>query len=190
MTAFFARFRERLKRARRRCFVPPAAEVAFFAVTLAVAGAVFLIGCADIEIPSEDPFFKVGHTYETSEEHILIYRVGSRIWDDYERWGVLEPIPEDEKDVKEMLPTLRKWGAMIFDGHSQFYRGIFIYVPAGTKFKVDKTYYNFLQSLELGKGLTYDITLLGDLAKHGHVYFVDYDMVRAKDITADAKRLK
>ena len=40
MTAFFARFRERLKRARRRCFVPPAAEVAFFAVTLAVAVAV------------------------------------------------------------------------------------------------------------------------------------------------------
>ena len=50
----------------------------------------------------------------------------------------------------------------------------------------DKTYYRFLESLELGKGLTYDITLLGDLAKHEHVYFVDYDMVRAKDITADA----
>ena len=48
MTAFFARFRERLKRARRRCFVPPAAEVAFFAVAPAVAGAVLLTGCDDL----------------------------------------------------------------------------------------------------------------------------------------------
>ena len=161
-----------------------------YAAMLAVVGAVFLTGCTDIEIPSEAPFFKVGHTYETSEENILIYRVGSFIWDDYEKKGVLEPIPENEKDVKEMLPTLRKWGAIIFDGHSRFYRGIFIYVPAGTKFRVDKTYYNFLQSLENGKGLNYDITLLGDLAKHEHVYFVDYEMVRAKDITVDAKRPK
>jgi len=151
-----------------------------------VAVAAFLSGCTDIEIPSEDPFFKVGHTYETSEEHILLYRNGSFIWDDYEKRGVLEPIPEDEPDIRYLLPDLRKQGAKKFNGHSQFSRGIFIYVPAGTKFKVDKTYYNFLESLELGKGLTYDITLLGDLAKHKHVYFVDYDMVRAKDITADA----
>jgi len=46
MTAFFARFRERLKRARRGCFAPPTAEGAFFAVTLAVAVAVFLSGCS------------------------------------------------------------------------------------------------------------------------------------------------
>ena len=157
-----------------------------YAAILAVVGAALLTGCTDIEIPSEDPFFKVGHTYETSEEHILIYRIGSFIWDDYEKWAVLEPIPEYETDVREILPELRKQGAMKFDGHSQFYRGIFIYVPAGTKFKVDKTYYRFLESLELGKGLTYDITLSGNLAKHKHVFFVDYDMVRAKDITADA----
>ena len=157
-----------------------------YAAILAVVGAALLSGCTDIEIPSEDPFFKVGHTYETSEEHILIYRIGSFIWDDYEKWAVLKPIPEYETDVREILPELRKQGAMKFDGHSQFYRGIFIYVPAGTKFKVDKTYYRFLESLELGKGLTYDITLSGNLAKHKHVFFVDYDMVRAKDITADA----
>ena len=154
-------------------------------ILLLAAGAALLSGCADIEIPSEDPFFKVGHTYETSEEHILIYRIGSFIWDDYEKWAVLEPIQEDEPDVRKILPELRKQGALKFDGHSQFYRGIFIYVPAGTKFKVDKTYYRFLESLELGKGLTYDITLLGDLAKHKHVYFVDYKMVRAKDITTE-----
>ena len=160
-----------------------------------VAVAAFLSGCTDIEIPSEDPFFKVGHTYETVGEHILIYRIGARIWNDYDKEGVLEPIPaesEQAQDIKELLPVLRKTKAMKFNGHSQFYRGIFIYVPAGTKFKVDKTYYNFLESLELGKGLTYDITLLGDLAKHKHVYFVDYKMVRAKDITTevDAKQRK
>ena len=157
-----------------------------YSVFLAVVGAALLSGCTDIEIPSEDPFFKVGHTYETSEEHILIYRIGSFIWDDYEKWAVLEPIPEYETDVREILPELRKQGAMKFDGRSRFHRGIIIYVPAGTKFKVDKTYYRFLESLELGKGLTYDITLSGNLAKHKHVFFVDYDMVRAKDITADA----
>ena len=145
-------------------------------------------GCTDIEIPSEDPFFKVGHTYETFGEHILIYRIGARIWNDYNKRGMLEPIPaesEQEQDIKELLPVLRKTKAMKFNGHSQFYRGIFIYVPAGTKFKVDKTYYNFLESLELGKGLTYNITLLGDLAKYKFVYFVDFEIVNAMDITVD-----
>ena len=48
MTAFFARFRERLKRARRRGFAPPTAEGAFFAVTLAVVGAVLSTGCEEM----------------------------------------------------------------------------------------------------------------------------------------------
>ena len=161
-----------------------------YATILAVIGAALLTGCTDIEIPSEDPFFKVGHTYETSEEHILIYRIGSFIWDDYEKWAVLKPIPEYETDVREILPELRKQGAMKFNGRDRFYRGIMIYVPVGTKFKVDKTYYNFLQSLENGKGLYYDLTLSGNLAKHKHVYFAYYDMVSAKDITADAKLRK
>ena len=48
MTAFFARFRERLKRARRRGVAPPTAEGAFFAVTLAVVGAVLSTGCEEM----------------------------------------------------------------------------------------------------------------------------------------------
>lgn len=141
-------------------------------------------GCTDIEINADDPFFKVGHTYETLEENILIYSTGTLIWDDYDKWGILRPIPEFEQDIKKLLPVLRKTKALKFNGRSQFYRGIMIYVPAGTKFKVDKTYYNFLESLELGKGLTYDVTLLGDLSKYKYVCFRNYDKINAKDITA------
>ena len=140
-------------------------------------------GCTDIEIPSEDPFFKVGHTYETLEERILVYNIRDFIWDDYDKWGILRPVPEFETDIRELLPTLRKTGAMKFNGRCRFYRGIMIYVPAGTKFKVDKTYYYFMHSLENGKGLTYDITLLGDLAKYKYVCFRYYHKVNAKDIT-------
>ena len=157
-----------------------------YAAVLAVVGAALLSGCTDIEIPSEDPFFKVGHTYETSEERILIYNIGSFIWDDYNKWGILRPIPEFETDIRELLPILRETEAMKFNGRDRFYRGIMIYVPVGPKFKVDKTYYNFMESLKYGKGLTYNITLLGDLAKYKYVCFRYYDMVRAKDITADA----
>ena len=145
----------------------------WFHAFLMLAVAVVAAGCADINVPAEDPFFKVGHTYRTLEEGIVLFRVPSHILQDpmdYEKEGVFYRVP-DEPDIQEFMPELREDKVAYFEDRTWIYAGLFVYIPAGTEFKVNRISYRFLSSLENGKNLEYDLTVFDDLVKDKKVIF-------------------
>lgn len=148
----------------------------WFHAFLMLAVAVVAAGCADIHVDAEDPFFKVGHTYRTLEEGFVLFRRPGNILQDpmdYDKEGVFYRVPEKDyyPDVHEFMPELREDKVAYFEDRTWIYAGLFVYIPAGTEFKVNRISYRFLSSFENGKNLEYELTVFDDLVKDKKVIF-------------------
>lgn len=143
--------------------------------------AVFLSGCSPVKINRDDEFFKVGHTYRASEEMILLFftsQLKRQRTDYYDMEGCLLSIPDE---LRPRIAELRNKRELKYEGGSNAYNGLIIYVPAGTKFKVEKLYYLFPNCLE-GQTPLMDITMFGEFEKYRSVVSISEYV---KDITTD-----
>ena len=143
---------------------------------LMLAAAVVAAGCADIHVDAEDPFFKVGHTYRTLEEGFVLFRRPGNILQDpmdYDKEGVFYRVPEKDyyPDVHEFMPELREDKVAYFEDRTWIYAGLFVYIPAGTEFKVNRISYGILGVFENCNCLKYDLTVFDDLVKDKKVIF-------------------
>ena len=137
---------------------------------------VFLAGCFPVKINTDDPLFKVGHTYRTAEECFLIF------WpDDYDPEGSLWPVSciQYTPHAEERIAELREKKTLVFEDCNP-YNGRVVYVPAGTEFRVEKIYYLFPNCLE-GNTLRRVITLFGEFGKYGPACFAA--RIQAIDVT-------
>lgn len=144
---------------------------------LMLAAAVVAAGCADIHVDAEDPFFKVGHTYRTLEEGMVLFRRPTNILQDpmdYDKKGVFYRVRDEERycpDIREFMPELREDKVAHFEARDWINSGLYVYIPAGTEFKVNRISYGILGIYENGKNLEYDLTVFDDLVKDKKVIF-------------------
>jgi len=172
---------------RRLCFLPALCLTVFLAGCFTVKINTYdplISGCFRLQINNEDPFFTVGHTYRTDEECFLIFWAPHSVLqapDDYDPEGTLYSVSNIQytPHAQERIAELREKKTLVFKGLN-VYNGRVVYVPPGTKLRVEKIYNLFPNCLE-SNTLYRDITLFGEFEKYGPAHFTS--RIQATDVT-------
>ena len=109
-------------------------------LTFLYAGIIlFTAGCA---IDDTHTKYKVGQTYETTNDSFVVFEYAAFIWQnrkDYQKIGYLYPFKSNPV-AQEYQQQIKEQKTLEFEGLGNISGGWAVYVPIGSQFKISKIY--------------------------------------------------